>query len=49
MIQQVMVQGGWLNRMTERDLQALNPLIYAHVTPYGRFELDMNQRLALTA
>jgi len=23
------------------------PLIYSHVTPYGTFRLDMNQRLAI--
>jgi hypothetical protein len=26
---------------------ALTPLIWEHVTPYGRFELDMNARLPL--
>ena len=30
-----------------RDLRALTPLIYDHVNPYGRFELDMTARLAL--
>jgi hypothetical protein len=29
------------------DLRALTPLIYAHVNPYGRFELDMETRLLL--
>jgi hypothetical protein len=24
-----------------------DPLIYSHVTPYGTFRLDMNQRLAI--
>ncbi len=32
--------------MTEEDFRAL-PLIHAHVNPYGRFELDMEQRLDL--
>jgi hypothetical protein len=27
--------------------RALTPLIYSHVTPYGTFRLDMNQRLAI--
>jgi len=31
------------------DLRALTPLIYAHITPYGRFKLDMNERLPLEA
>jgi hypothetical protein len=26
---------------------ALTPLIWEHVNPYGRFDLDMNTRLAL--
>lgn len=30
-----------------RDQSALTPLIWEHVNPYGRFELDMNSRLAL--
>ncbi len=29
------------------DYAALTPLIWEHVNPYGRFELDMNARLAL--
>ncbi len=28
-------------------LKALTPLIWEHVNPYGRFELDMNTRLPL--
>lgn len=31
----------------EEDLRALTPLIYAHINPYGIFELDMNERLPL--
>ena len=27
--------------------QALTPLIWSHVNPYGRFDLDMNARMAL--
>ncbi len=29
----------------ERDLAALTPLIWEHVNPYGRFELDMDARI----
>src|SRR5258707_9238384 len=29
------------------DYAALTPLIWEHVNPYGRFDLDMNTRLAL--
>ncbi len=49
MIQQVLEEPGWLNRMTSRDLAALSPLIIQHINPYGRFELDMEARLPLAA
>jgi hypothetical protein len=36
-----------LARLGARDLRAMTPLIWEHVTPYGRIELDMNARLPL--
>jgi hypothetical protein len=36
------VEGG----LTARDLNALTPLFWEHVNPYGRFELDMDTRIA---
>ena len=33
-------------RLTARDLHALTPLFWGHVNPYGRFELDMDTRIA---
>ena len=47
MIQQVLDEPEWLGRMKKEDLRALTPLIYAHINPYGIFELDMSQRLPL--
>jgi TnpA family transposase len=47
MLQQVLTQPKWANKLTPRDLAALTPLIWDHVNPYGRFELDMNDRLPL--
>jgi TnpA family transposase len=47
MIQQVLAEPEWNARMTPEDLRALTPLIYAHVTPYGTFHLDMETRLEL--
>ena len=47
MIQQVLADAAWMRRLTEEDFRALTPLIYAHVNPYGRFELDMETRLPL--
>ena len=47
MIQKVLAQPHWQARLTPRDYAALTPLIWEHVNPYGRFDLDMNTRLAL--
>ncbi len=47
MIQRVLTEPTWMERMTPEDLRGLTPLIYAHVNPYGVFRLDMDERLAL--
>lgn len=47
MIQQVLGEQSWRDRMTAEDLRALTPLIYAHVNPYGIFRLDLSERLVL--
>lgn len=47
MMQQILTRPGWHQRLTPVDLRALTPLVWEHVNPYGRFDLDMNQRLAL--
>ena len=47
MIQQILAEPDWENRLEMEDLRALTPLIYAHVNPYGRFHLDLDERLAL--
>lgn len=47
MIQKVLAQPPWQGKLTPRDYAALTPLIWEHVNPYGRFDLDMNARLAL--
>ena len=47
MIQRVLDESRWRKRMTEVDLRALSPLVYAHVNPYGLFELNMDERLDL--
>jgi TnpA family transposase len=48
-IQEVLADPAWRERMTVDDWRGLTPLIYYHVNPYGRFELDMATRLALAA
>ena len=47
MIQKVLAQPHWRGRLTPRDYAALTPPIWEHVNAYGRFDLDMNARLAL--
>ena len=49
MIQRVLSEKTWCNRMKAADLRALSPLIYSHVNPYGRFDLDMSKRLFIEA
>ena len=49
MIQQVLTEQTWWERMKPDDRRALTPLIYAHITPYGTFNLDLQQRLQLEA
>lgn len=47
MIQQVLSEPEWMQRMQPEDLRGLTPLIYSHVNPYGRFQLDFKERLQL--
>jgi hypothetical protein len=47
MIQQTLAQPTWTSRLTGTDRRALTPLIWEHINPYGRFDLDMTSRLAL--
>jgi TnpA family transposase len=47
MLQRVLSEAAWATRLTVEDLRALTPLIYAHVSPYGHFLLDMLTRLDL--
>jgi TnpA family transposase len=47
MIQQVLEEPAWMQRMQTEDLRALSPLIYLHINPYGIFELDMAKRLPI--
>lgn len=49
MIQKILSEPRWRNTMESRDYQALSPLVYAHVNPYGIFELDMAKRLQIAA
>jgi len=37
MLQQVLARPRWADRLTPRDQQAITPLIWDHVNPYGRY------------
>jgi len=47
MLQQVLSEDAWRTRMQPEDWRALTPLIYGHVHPYGRFDLDLQERLVI--
>jgi TnpA family transposase len=49
MLQQILAEPHWRERLTAVDRRALTPLIWGNVNPYGRYVLDMNSRLALSA
>jgi hypothetical protein len=47
MLQRVLARPQWSEDSPARDIRALTPLIWEHVNPYGRFELDMEARLPI--
>jgi Tn3 transposase DDE domain len=47
MMQRVLTESDWLEKMSEADMRGLTPLVWGHVNPYGTFSLDLDQRLAI--
>ena len=47
LIQAVLRDPVWADRLTAEDRRGLSPLFWAHINPYGRVHLDMNTRLDL--
>ena len=47
MIQRVLNEPEWQDKLQAEDLRALTPLVYTHVTPYGQFRLDMKKRIEI--
>jgi TnpA family transposase len=45
LVQKVLSEKEWLDKMQPEDFRGLTPLFYGHITPYGEFQLDMNKRL----
>lgn len=49
MIQSVLADSAWAETLSERDYRGLSPLIYLHINPYGRFEVDLATRIDFEA
>ena len=47
MLQRVLGEPIWLERMGANEQRAMTPLFWGHVNPYGTFQLDMTARLPL--
>jgi TnpA family transposase len=47
MIQRVLGEPAWVDRMGPPERRALTPLFWGHVNPYGLFRLDMATRLPI--
>jgi len=48
LLQEVLAEEKWKNAMKHEDWRGLTPLFYQHVNPYGRFTLDLTQRIPLS-
>ncbi len=46
-LQQILAEPEWADRLTGRDKQALSALIWSHINPYGTFHIDMSTHLDL--
>ncbi len=46
-IQQVLSEPHWQNKLTPEDYRALTPLFSTHINPYGLFPIDFNQRILI--
>ena len=46
-IQEILSDPNWRNRLTPADYRALSPLIHSHFNPYGTFLLDLAKRLMI--
>lgn len=49
MVQSVLSDAGWAARLSDHDYRGLSPLIYAHINPYGRFEVNLDERIDFDA
>jgi len=49
MIQRVLTEKEWVERLKPRDLAGLSPLLTQHINKFGHFELDLETRLPIGA
>jgi len=49
LVERILGEPAWANRLTDADRRALTPLFWTHVNPYGKFTLDMDSQLDLDA
>ncbi len=47
MVQQVLAESHWMQKLTPEDKRAITPLLYEHINPYGIFILDLNKKIPL--
>jgi TnpA family transposase len=47
MIQQILSEPAWKDRLTEEDKRALSPLIHTHINQFGLFILNLAERMAI--
>jgi TnpA family transposase len=47
LVQKVLSEKEWQDKMQPEDYRGLTPLFYGHITPYGEFRLDMNKRIPI--
>jgi Tn3 transposase DDE domain len=45
MLQRILTEPEWLERMTPEDHRGLTPAIHAHINPYGRLTADLSRRI----
>jgi len=48
MIQDILAEPAWADRLTAEDKRGLNPLFTSNMTPYGEVKLNMTSRLDLS-
>ena len=49
MLQHVLKESGWIDKLTIEDKRAITPLLHEHINPYGLFLIDLSTRLNINA